>query len=84
MKCLTSPVPVTINPLQPIDVAFDRVALSSDSHAVYHGPYEVTPDFAGAVLETKDKLMAQNVTVHPISVQKTTNPSGGYTVVIGG
>ena len=74
MKCLTSPVPVTINPLQPIDVAFDRVALSSDSHAVYHGPYEVTPDFAGAVLET----------VHPISVQKTTNPSGGYTVVIGG
>lgn len=34
-------------------------------------------------LETKDKLMPENVTVLPITILDVDNPAGGYTVTIG-
>jgi hypothetical protein len=46
--------------------------------------YEVTPSFEKQELETAQKVMGQNMTINPISITKTTNPSGGLTVIIGG
>lgn len=50
----------------------------------YDGAYQVTPGFGETTLETKDKLMRENVTVSPIGVARVSNPSGGTTVYIGG
>lgn len=50
----------------------------------YEGPYEVDPSFETQMLETNAKIMADDVTVHPIMVSKTTNLAGGITVYIGG
>ena len=51
---------------------------------LYDGEYVVSPDFEGSILETKDKLLRQDVTVNPIEVQTVSNLSGGKTVYIGG
>lgn len=51
---------------------------------VYDGPYVVDPDFDGQVLDTNNKMMTDDVTVNPILVARTSNPSGGTTVYIGG
>lgn len=51
---------------------------------VYDGEYTVTPRLdAEQELLTQNKLMANNVVVHPIPVVITTNPYDGRTVVIG-
>lgn len=50
----------------------------------YTGEYDIDPDFAQQVLETRNKLMADNVTVEPIEVQRVSNAAGGRTVYIGG
>lgn len=49
----------------------------------YEGEYEVFPRFAEQTLETEEKMMRHDVTVHEIPVTRTTNPHGGQTVVIG-
>lgn len=49
----------------------------------YDGEYEVTPlAKSEVVLDTKDKLMEDNVTVKKITKFETTNPGGGYTLYI--
>lgn len=50
----------------------------------YEGEYIVDPKFEETVLETKMKLLLDDVTVNPIKVEYTTNLSGGNTVYIGG
>lgn len=51
----------------------------------YEGPYEVIPKaFNETVLETKDLLMDDDVTVLKIPYYETSNLSGGYTVYIAG
>ena len=50
----------------------------------YEGPYEVIPKFMDQILETREKSMADDVTVKEIPVDKVTNVGGGYTVTIGG
>ena len=51
---------------------------------VYDGETSVSPVFYDSqILKTKNKLMLDDVTVHPISIQDVDNPSGGYTVTIG-
>lgn len=51
---------------------------------LYGGPYEVTPKaWEEQVLETEGKLMADDVTVYEIPITRTTNPTGGLTVLIG-
>lgn len=50
----------------------------------YDGAYKVTPKFTEEVLKTKNKLMKDNVLVHPIEVARVSNPVGGTTVYIGG
>lgn len=49
----------------------------------YDGDYNVIPRVYQQVLETKDKLMTDNVTVEVIPLSKVVNPSNGYTVTIG-
>ena len=60
-----------------------RIA-SRISSEEYEGEYNVIPKFVLQLLETKNLLMKDNVTVEEISVFKTENIGGGYTVVIGG
>ena len=55
-----------------------------DSGEPYTGEYEVTPKFEEQILATSNKTLSNDVTIHEIYVSKTSNPSGGYTVYIGG
>lgn len=49
---------------------------------VYEGEYEVTPKVEEQTLETKEKFMTDDVTVHAIPVFEVTNAAGGLTVYI--
>lgn len=53
------------------------------SDDVYTGEYNVTPRVYQQTLETKDKVMKENVTVEVIPLAKVINLSNGYTVTIG-
>lgn len=57
--------------------------LTPPIYPTYDGEYSVTPRFAEQKLETKDKLMADDVTVEVIPAHEVTNPAGGLTVTIG-
>lgn len=50
----------------------------------YDGEYEVNPSFQTQVLETRERYMSDDVTVNAIEISRTSNPSGGTTVYIGG
>lgn len=50
----------------------------------YEGEYQITPSFEAQTLKTKNKLMADDVSVSAISVVRMSNPNGGTTVIIGG
>lgn len=62
-------------------VEFHGMPTSQD---IYDGEYTVIPKFIQQELDTTGKLMADDVEVLAIPVEKTINLSGGYTVVIGG
>ena len=49
----------------------------------YDGPYTVTPRKVGQVLGTNEKLMADDVTVKPITYITASNSAGGSTATIG-
>lgn len=49
----------------------------------YNGDYVVIPRVYQQVLETKDKVMLDDVTVEVIPFHKVINLSDGYTVTIG-
>lgn len=79
-----------------IDQTFDTAFSESDQEfemdmgevmtvhdgAEYTGPYEATPQVEAQTLETKGKLMKNNVEVHAIPFFETSNTSGGSTVYI--
>lgn len=50
---------------------------------VYTGGYNVIPRVYQQKLETKDKVMTDDVTVEVIPLAKVINLSNGYTVTIG-
>ena len=54
-----------------------------NTDVTYEGPYDVIPRVYQQILETKDKLMTDDVTVEIIPLAKTLNQSNGYTVTIG-
>ena len=58
--------------------------IGDHQYPVYDGPYTAQPKFESQKLETKDKMMKENVEIEPIFVSKVTNLSGGTTVYIGG
>ncbi len=57
--------------------------LSPPIYPTYDGEYSVTPRFYEQTLETREKLMIDDVTVEIIPAHEVTNPSGGLTVTIG-
>ena len=60
-------------------------AVSISGGAAYRGDYEVIPRADEAViLPTAGARLSQNVTVLEIPYYETSNPSGGYTAIIGG
>ena len=67
-----------------LSVAFDVTIRGGSGGEPYDGPYTVTPDFETQELDTKDKILKDNVTVDPIAVARVENPSGGKTIFIGG
>ena len=62
-----------------------EITLGSGSYyPEYEGSYTVTPTLnASQTLSTNGTVMTDNVTVHQIPVTRTTNPEGGWTVLIG-
>ena len=50
----------------------------------YEGEYQIMPSFEAQSLQTKNKLMTDDVSVSAISVVRMSNPNGGTTVIIGG
>ncbi len=50
----------------------------------YQGTTDVTPKVEPQALPTADTVLHADVTVRGIPFYTTTNPSGGYTAIIGG
>lgn len=61
----------------------DGYEQGSSQHEPYEGSYSVTPAITEQILETRDKLMVDDLTVQSIPYYETTNPKG-KTVIIGG
>lgn len=63
---------------------FGQITDVSEKREHYDGAYDVVPGREETVLETKDCIMDDDVTVHPIPFYQVSNLSGGKTVYIGG
>ncbi len=59
-----------------------RIADGSDLPS-FDGPYVIVPTIEGFGMSTKGKKMTSDLEVEPIPIARTSNPSGGYTCVIG-
>ena len=75
--------------IQQEDVLFGTISISGKPIYItaepYIGTYEVVPDvYQAQVLDTANKLLSNNVKVNKIPQYETSNPSGGYTLIIGG
>lgn len=62
----------------------DVIVVAEHDLPTYTGPTVINPDFVGTSLPTKNKVLAQNITIKPIEVQTVSNLAGGKTVYIGG
>ncbi len=63
----------------------ERVRVVRDSALPeYRGETTVTPSVDPQTLPTADTVLREDVTVREIPFYTTTNPSGGYTAIIGG
>lgn len=56
---------------------------SDESAPIYEGPYVSVPGVDEQILNTKNKIMADNVTIQKIPYFEVTNNSGGTTASIG-
>lgn len=66
-----------------LEVGFD-VSIVAGKGDPYTGAYQVTPKIYGpVVLETKDKSMADDVTVLKIPQFEVSNEAGGNTLIMG-
>lgn len=65
------------------ELEIEMVGGSEGRLPYYLGTYEVDPRKVEQTLETANKSMREDVVVHPIFYAETSNPSGGYTAVIG-
>lgn len=54
-----------------------------NTYKIYEGTYDINPKITMQELETKDKVMLDNVTVNEIYYNETENESGGMTAQIG-
>lgn len=61
-----------------------RVVEKGSEYPEYDGPLEAIPASYEQKFLTKDTVLRSDLTVQQIPVHKVTNPSGGYTITIGG
>lgn len=66
------------------DISIGTVKIIRRDYPNYRGPFVVRPNLTVQVLETKNKSLLRDVVVHEIPYAETSNPSGGYTAIIGG
>lgn len=66
------------------DIKIGTVQIVRRDFPNYRGNYVVIPNLTVQVLETKNKSLLRDVVVHEIPYAETSNPSGGYTAIIGG
>ena len=59
------------------------VTLGELSYPKYDGEYEITPIVEEQVLETRQKVMVEDLTIQAIPFYETSNTTGGTTVYIG-
>lgn len=74
-------------PLSVAEMLDARISLLEEhsDYSVYDGDYEVTPSLTeDTILETAEKTMAKDVTVHKVPRYDVENTAGGKTVYIGG
>lgn len=70
---------------QEIEVDFGQIhQITGGDVPVYSGAYSVDPRVAEQVLQTKGKMMQENLIVEKIPYFDVGNTSGGSTVYIGG
>lgn len=76
------PMQVTTSQVQiPMSVGATFTIIAGDT---YDGEMEVESKlYDSYVLETKNKLMPDDLTVRPITILDVDNPAGGYTVTLG-
>ncbi len=61
-----------------------EVSEGTSNASTYHGAYKVIPKVTEQELETKNKLMSDNVLVGEIPYSSVDNLAGGQTLTIGG
>lgn len=61
-----------------------RIVEKAPEYPDYDGPLEVRPASYEQKFLTKYTVLRNDLTVQQIPVHKVTNPSGGYTITIGG
>ena len=76
-------IEATLNGPNDIEATVTIPRVIVEPYDEYEGPYNVVPRFREQVLETRDKLMINDVTVEIIPAHEVTNPAGGLTVTIG-
>lgn len=56
----------------------------SQTKQLYNGDYNIQSSLTeDIVLDTKDKVMTDDITINKIGITTTSNESGGYTLYIG-
>lgn len=86
VRVQTQPIAIVrIGAAAPAAVAVGASPVQIVEHQnLYIGEYTITPDITPVVLPTRDKLMADDITVHKIPLWEIGNPQGGKTILIGG
>ena len=69
---------------QSFGVDFGQLTEVGKEYEHYGGDYDVVPGREGTVLKTQDKVLDDDVVVHPIPFFRVSNLSGGTTCYIGG
>lgn len=62
----------------------NSISTSEYTGETYDGSYSIRPSIEAQVMETKDKLMTDNVTIQAIPYHTVDNAEMGQTVIIGG
>lgn len=77
-------IDVTVENEIEVEVVIPETEIIVKEAPKYTGAYTVTPDVEPITLQTKDKVMTDDVTVFKIPLWEVSNPFGGTTIYIGG
>lgn len=72
----------TYNDDEPLEI-IGHLSIPEYVGELYDGPYEVTPSGNFILLPTADRILEDDVLVHPIPYSEVHNEQGGITVTIG-